>query len=75
MSKRDLARLKRSLQMLGLTQHQVARAARVSTSNVSNVLAGRYTSTHVIATAQQLVARRQHALDGVLAKQLGPAAS
>jgi hypothetical protein len=69
MSKRELSRLKRDLQKVGVTQRRVAKAAKVHTSHVCNVLAGREISAPVVAAAQRLLAERQQELDSLLAKR------
>lgn len=57
--KADVAALKFELRGLGITHDQVAEAAGVTRPLVVNVLAGRRTSSNVVATAQRLIARRR----------------
>jgi len=55
-STRTLARLKRDLKRLGITQDRVAAQAGVTRTHVSHVLAGRFTSAPVLDTARRLLA-------------------
>ena len=58
-STRTLARLKRNLKRLGITQDRVAAQAGVTRTHVSHVLAGRFTSAKVLETAGALIAEAQ----------------
>ena len=51
----NLARLKKQLKALGITQDQVAEAAGVVRTCVSHVLSGRLKSANVVETARRLV--------------------
>jgi len=55
-STRTLARLKKDVKRLGITQDQVAARADVSRTHVSHVLAGRFTSAPVLEAARALIA-------------------
>lgn len=54
-STRRLARLKKDLKSLGITQDQVAAKASVTRTHVSHVLAGRFTSAPVLEAALALI--------------------
>lgn len=58
MGKRKLARLKREMKQVGVTQDRVAKEAGVSASHVCNVLAGREISSPVVSTVERLIAER-----------------
>ena len=52
---RSIARLKRRLKLLGITQEAVAREARVDRTMVNHVLAGRANSRFVRDAAERLI--------------------
>lgn len=56
MSTRKLAQLRRQLKRAHVTQAQIALVAGVTSSHVSHVLAGRFTSRKVLVVAAQLLA-------------------
>lgn len=58
-STRTLARLKRHLKRLGITQDRVAAQAGVTRTHVSHVLAGRFTSAPVLDAARGLIAEAE----------------
>jgi len=55
---RKLERLGRRLRRAGITRQRVAEEAGVTRPHVSHVLAGRWASANVIATAERLLAEQ-----------------
>lgn len=60
-----LARFKRRLKRLGITQDAVAREANVTRPMVNHVLNGRAKSRKVMAAAERLMVERERAVASV----------